>query len=69
MALAVGGRFTMKADAEPFELRDPKKSRLIARYLPGQSYGVTGKNLEAVTLLIAQGKAVEGYVAPAEGGA
>lgn len=60
--LAVGDWFTMKKDAEPFELRDAKRpALLVARYRPGQSYRVTGKNLDAANLLVSQGKAVAGH--------
>lgn len=59
MPLVVGDRFTVKSDTTTAELRS-SKGFLIGKYLPGQSYKVTGKNLDMANSLVDAGKAVAG---------
>lgn len=58
-ALVVGDRFTMKVDAKPVEIRD-KDGRLLVRFLPGYSYRSTGKNLDVVNKMLADGECIKG---------
>jgi hypothetical protein len=58
--LEIGTRVTINpANDEVVELHD-KHNQLIARFLPGYGYRVTGLNREMLSVMVATGQAVVG---------